>query len=121
MKITAQRQQLLDALQIVGRAVSSRAALQALTGILIEVKGPALTLRATDTELGLEVSPEAEAEGDGSVVLPGRLLVDIVRSLPEGAMELELREAERDVEIRAGSSAFHLRTLAGEDFPRAPQ
>jgi DNA polymerase-3 subunit beta len=121
MKITAPRQQLVDSLQIVGRAVSSRAALQALTGILIESSGGELRMRATDTELGLEVSPQADVEGDGAVVLPGRLLVDIVRSLPEGTVELELREAERDVEIRAGSSSFHLRTLASEDFPRAPQ
>jgi DNA polymerase III subunit beta len=121
MKITAPRQQLVDSLQIVGRAVSSRAALQALTGILIESSGGELKMRATDTELGLEVSPQADIEGDGAVVLPGRLLVDIVRSLPEGTIELELREAERDVEIRAGSSSFHLRTLPSEDFPRAPQ
>src|ERR1044072_6238668 len=120
MKITAPRQQLVDSLQIVGRAVSSRAALQALTGILIEAGDGALKLRATDTELGLEVSPQAEVEGQGSVVLPGRLLVDIVRSLPEGTIELELREAERDVESRAGSSSFPLRTLPSEDSPRAP-
>ncbi len=121
MKITAQRQQLVDSLQVVGRAVSARAALQALTGILLEAKAGALRLRATDTELGLEVSPQAEIEGEGAVVLPGRLLVDIVRSLPEGQLELELREAERDVEIRAGASSFHLRTLPAEDFPRAPE
>jgi DNA polymerase-3 subunit beta len=121
LKITAQRQPLFDSLQIVSRAVSARAALQALTGILVTVEGGAVTLRATDGELGLQVSPQAEAEGDGAVVLPGRLLVDIVRSLPEGSIELELREQERDVEIRAGSSRFHLRTLPAEDFPRAPE
>jgi DNA polymerase-3 subunit beta len=121
MKITAQRQPLLDSLQIVARAVSARAALTALTGILLEVRDGALRLRATDAELGLEVSPEVAVEGDGAVVLPGRLLVDVVRSLPEGKIELELREAQRDVEIRAGSSSFHLRTLSAEDFPRAPQ
>jgi DNA polymerase-3 subunit beta len=120
MKITAQKQPLLDALQIVGRAVSARAALQALTGILLEVREGSLRLRATDTELGLEVSPEVSVDGEGAVVLPGRLLVDIVRSLPDGQVELELREAQRDVEIRAGSSSFHLRTLPAEDFPRAP-
>ncbi len=121
MKISAQRLPLLDSLQIVSRAVSARAALQALTGILVTVEAGTVKLRATDGELGLEVAPEAEAEGDGAVVLPGRLLVDIVRSLPDGPLQLELREAERDVEIRAGSSRFHLRTLPAEDFPRAPE
>lgn len=121
MKITAQRQPFLDALQIVSRAVSARAALQALTGILITVENGAVQLRATDGELGLQISPQVEAEGHGAVVLPGRLLVDIVRSLPEGPVEIQLREAERDVEIRAASSSFHLRTLPAEDFPRAPE
>ncbi|MGZ5309824.1 MAG: DNA polymerase III subunit beta, partial [Solirubrobacterales bacterium] len=66
------------------------------------------------------VSVEAEISGEGSAVLPGRLLVDVVRSLPEGEIGLELRAAERDVEITAGSSSFHLRTLSADDFPAVP-
>jgi DNA polymerase III subunit beta len=118
MKITSQRDSLLEALQVVSRAVSARAALQALTGVLLSAENGSLKLRATDTELGLEISPEVKVEGDGDVVLPGRLLVDIVRSLPQGEVTLALREAERDVEITAGSSSFHLRILPSEDFPR---
>jgi DNA polymerase-3 subunit beta len=60
-------------------------------------------------------------ESGGSVVLPGRLLVEVVRSLPEGPVTLALREAERDVELSAGSSRFHLRTLPADDFPRFPE
>jgi DNA polymerase III subunit beta len=120
MKITATRQALLDALLVVSRAVSARAALQALSGILITVEGDA-RLRATDMELGLDVGLEAEIEGSGAVVLPGRLLVEVVRSLPDGPVTLALREAERDVEITAGSSRFHLRTFSADDFPRFPE
>jgi len=120
MKITATKQSLLDALLVVSRAVSARAALQALSGILITADGEA-RLRATDMELGLDVGLEGEIEGGGSVVLPGRLLVEVVRSLPDGPVTLALREAEKDVEITAGSSKFHLRTLAAEDFPRFPE
>ena len=72
-------------------------------------------------ELGLEVGLEGEVDGAGSVVLPGRLLVEVARSLPDGPVTLELREAERDVEISAGSSRFHLRTLPADDFPRFPE
>ncbi len=120
MNLKTQRQNLLDSLQVVSRAVSSRAALQALTGILLEAEDGSLRLRATDAELGLEVAPEVALDGGGSIVLPGRLLVDIVRSLPEGEIALSYRESERDVEITAGSSAFHLRTIPAEDFPRFP-
>ena len=72
-------------------------------------------------ELGLETQVEAELEGSGSVLLPGRQLVEVVRSLGDDAVELELRDAERDVEIRSGSAVFHLRTLPAEDFPRFPE
>jgi DNA polymerase III subunit beta len=120
MKIDTTRQSLLDALLVVSRAVSARAALQALSGILISTNGEA-RLRATDMELGLEVGLGGDVDGGGSVVLPGRLLVEVVRSLPDGPVSLTLREAERDVELSAGSSRFHLRTLPADDFPRFPE
>jgi DNA polymerase-3 subunit beta len=120
MKITATKQSLLDALLVVSRAVSARAALQALSGILITADGEA-RLRATDMELGLDVGLEGKVDGGGSVVLPGRLLVEVARSLPDGPVTLALREAEKDVEIIAGSSRFHLRTLSADDFPRFPE
>jgi len=120
MKITTTRQHLLDALLVVSRAVSARAALQALSGILLTVDGAA-RLRATDMELGLEDGLEGDIDGAGTVVLPGRLLVEVARSLPEGSVTLAVREAERDVEIAAGSSRFHLRTLSADDFPRFPE
>ncbi len=120
MKITATRQALLDSLLVVSRAVSARAALQALSGIHISADGDP-KLRATDTELGLEVGLDGKVEGAGAVVIPGRLLVEVARSLPDGEVSLELRESERDVEITAGSSRFHLRTLPADDFPRFPE
>ena len=120
MKITATRQALLDSLLIASRAVSARAALQALSGIHLSADGSP-RLRATDMELGLDVALDGSVEGGGHVVLPGRLLVEVARSLPDGQVSLELREAERDVEITAGSSRFHLRTLPADDFPRFPE
>jgi DNA polymerase III subunit beta len=120
MKITASRQALTDALLVVSRAVSARAALQALSGIHLSADGEP-RLRATDMELGLDVALDGKVDGGGNVVLPGRLLVEIARSLPDGEVSLELRESERDVEITAGSSRFHLRTLSADDFPRFPE
>ena len=120
MKITASRQALLDALLVASRAVSARAALQALSGIHLSVNDEP-RLRATDMELGLDVALDGKTEGSGAVVLPGRLLVEVARSLPDGEVSLELRESERDVEITAGSSRFHLRTLPAEDFPKFPE
>lgn len=120
MKLTTKRNELGSKLSVVSRAVSTRAATQALSGILVTADEAGVTLSATDGEMGLRTALEASVETPGTILLPGRLLADLVRSLGEETVEIELREAERDVEIRSGGSCFHLRTLPAEDFPRAP-
>jgi DNA polymerase III subunit beta len=122
MKLSAPRTSLFEALQLVGRAVSTRSTLPSLGGILFVVTEGQLTLRATDMEMGLSVVvPSATPEREGTALLPGRLIVDLVRSLPEGEVVLELRTEQRDVEVRAGEGRFHLRLLPSEDFPRLPE
>jgi DNA polymerase-3 subunit beta len=79
-----------------------------------------VTLSATDSELGLRTGLEAEVASEGSTLLPGRLLAEISRSLGAPSVEIESRDGERDVEIRNGSSRFHLRTLPVADFPSLP-
>jgi len=122
LKFSASHEQLLSRLLLAGRAVSTRSAMPSLGGILVTATAGAVGLRATDMEVGLSLSLSADVESEGSALLPGRLLVDVVRSLPPGEqVKLELRPEQRDVEIRAGSSRFHLRTLPPEDFPRLPE
>jgi DNA polymerase-3 subunit beta len=122
MKLSLSRENLLSALQIVSRAVSTRSTLPSLGGIQLEAADGALTLRATDMELGLTMTlDDVQVESPGIVLLPGRLLGDVVRSLPAGEVTLALRPEPRDVEITASAARFHLRTLPAEDFPRLPQ
>jgi DNA polymerase III subunit beta len=121
LKLTAKREDLVAKLSIVSRAVSTRAATQALSGILLEAGAGGVTLSATDLEMGLRTGLDAEVEGEGAVLLPGRLLAEIARSLAGQSVEIETREAEGDVEIRSAGSSFHLRVLPAEDFPRFPE
>jgi DNA polymerase-3 subunit beta len=121
LKLTAKREDLSSALSIVSRAVSTRAATQALSGILVTADEKGVGLAATDGELGLRTDLAATVSDGGSALLPGRLLSDLVRSLADDEVEVESREAERDMEIRCGGSRFHLRTLPAEDFPKAPE
>ena len=122
MKLTTPRDTIVSALQNVGRAVSSRATLPSLGGILFTAEGGSLTLRATDMEMGIALTvPDVKIESEGTVLLPGRLLVDVARSLPPGEVTLEQRAEQRDVELLAGDARFHLRTLPAEDFPRLPE
>ncbi len=121
MKLTTKRDDLVSKLSIVSRAVSTRAATQSLAGILLTAGEDGVDLHATDLEMGLKTSLAAEVERPGTALLPGRLLAELARSLGDPAVTIELRESERDVEIRSGGSSFHLRTLPSEDFPHFPE
>jgi DNA polymerase-3 subunit beta len=120
LKLTTKREELVAKLSIVSRAVSTRAATQALSGVLLTAAEGRITLSATDLDMGLQTTLEADVETEGSVLLPGRLLAEVARSLAAATVEIESRESEHDVEIRSGSSSFHLRVLPAEDFPKLP-
>lgn len=121
MKFSTPRDTLLSRLQVVTRAVSTRSAIQALSGVLIKVDSGGVRMEATDVEIGLAVTLEAQTDKDGSVVLPGRLLSDLVRALPAEDVSFELRTSERDVEIVSGASRFHIKALPADEFPHLPQ
>ena len=121
MKISTKRDALFAQLQTVTRAASTRSAVQALSGVHLRASGGAIELRATDMEIGLRVPLEGEVVRDGAVVLPARLLVDVVRALPADDVTLELRPSEQDVELVGGAATFHIRTLRLEDFPPFPE
>jgi len=121
MKISLERDHLLAQLQTVSRVASTRSAIQALSGVQFAIDAAGGELRATDMDVGLRVPLELEVAREGTVVLPARLLLDVVRSLPAAAVGLELRAAEQDVELVSGNATFHIRTLRSDDFPTFPE
>src|SRR5213595_2851362 len=120
MKVVCQREELSQKLGIVARAVSTRASVQILSGVLLRAEAGHLHLAATDMELSLRSSLDAQVEGDGAVVVPGRLLVELVRLLPESEVTIEHRVDESVVHVTSGPSTSALHTYAAEDFPRLP-
>jgi DNA polymerase-3 subunit beta len=120
LKTTCSRDDLLRGLGIVSRGVSTRTTVQILAGILLTANDGKLSLAATDMELSLRTTAEAKIESEGSVVVPGRLLLDIARLLPETEVSLEHRLEEAVVEVRCGSASYRLHTYNPEDFPRLP-
>jgi len=116
MKINIERERFADAIGWVLRSVSTRATLPALGGVLFDAQGSTVRLAGTDLELAGEATVEAKVEEAGSVVLPGRVLGEIARSLPEGAVRIETSGGQAIV--ACGAAEFTLRTLPVEDFPQ---
>jgi DNA polymerase III subunit beta len=121
MKLSVARETLLTQLQAAARVASTRSAVQALSGVQLDARKELSEIRATDMEVGLRVPLQADVQRPGEAVLPARLFLDVVRSLPGSTVELELRSAQQDVEVRAGAASFFLRTLRNEDFPPFPE
>ncbi|HEY6399649.1 MAG TPA: DNA polymerase III subunit beta, partial [Solirubrobacteraceae bacterium] len=107
--------------QTVSRVASTRSAIQALAGVQFEAAGGSCELRATDMDVGLRVPLPGEIVREGTLVLPARLLLDVVRSLPAPAVSIELRASEQDAEVVSGNARFNIRILRSEDFPPFPE
>jgi DNA polymerase III subunit beta len=120
LKTTVARDELIRQLAIVSRAASTRTTVQVLGGILLRAAGGRLELSATDMEISLRSSLEADAGSEGAVIVPGRLLVDIARSLPGEEVVIEHRAGEGIVEITSGAAVYRVHTYNAEDFPRLP-
>lgn len=120
LKVTCPRDELARALGVVSRGVSTRTTVQILAGILLHASGGRLELAATDMELSLRTSIDASIESDGSVVVPGRLLLELARLLPDAEVTIEHKLEEAAVEIRSGAATYRLHTYNAEDFPRLP-
>src|SRR5216684_7366554 len=121
MKLTCTRNELVVKLGVVFQAVSTRTAVQILSGILLRAEGGELQLAATDMEFSLRTSLEAQVEGEGAVVVQGRLLVELARLLPEDEVQIEYRPEEGIVEVTCGTASYRLHTYSAEDFPRLPE
>ena len=120
LRITCRKAELASSLAVVARAVSTRGAVQVLGGILLRAEDDRLTLAATDMEISIRASLGGEVDGDASVVVPGRLLSDLVRLLPDDTVTLGYDESEGVLAVSSGSHASRLNVYSAEDFPRLP-
>jgi DNA polymerase-3 subunit beta len=120
LKLTCDRDDLVAHLGAVSRVVSSRGSVQVLAGVRLEPHEGVLELAATDMELSLRTKVAAQIEGDGALVVPGKLLVDLARLLPAAEVTVEYRPEEGVAHVSSGTYSSKLNVFAAEDFPRLP-
>src|SRR5947209_16117647 len=121
LRITVSKDELSAKLAVVARGVSTRTAVLVLGGIQLRAEAGKLHLAATDMEVSLRAMVDAQVGDEGTAIVPGRLLLDIARSLPEGEVTVEHRPEEAVVVVTCGSATYRLHTYSSEDFPRLPE
>ncbi|REK56962.1 MAG: DNA polymerase III subunit beta [Geobacillus sp.] len=128
MKITIDREALVQSVQDVMKAVSPRTTIPILTGIKITATPQGVTLTGSDSDISIESFIPTEDEDKalveiaetGSIVLQARFFSEIVKKLPEKTVEIEVQPNFLTV-IRSGKAEFSLNGLDAEEYPRLPQ
>ncbi len=117
MKFVISREALLQPLQLVSGVVEKRQTLPVLANVLLILEGQNLTLTGSDLEVEIIGKATLDNIGiDGEITLPARKLMDICKSLPEGA-NIEVSVDENKATLLSGRSKFTLATLAANEFP----
>ena len=117
MKFSLSREALLKPLQLVVGVVERRQTLPILSNVLLSLEQSRLSMTGTDLEVEIVGVTDINATGeDGDVTVSARKLVDICRSLPDGAM-VDFSSSDGKATIKSGRSKFTLSTLPANEFP----
>jgi len=117
MKINCAKDKLQHAVQIVQKAVSAKATLPILSGIFLSAENNKLQLQATDYEIGISCSIDAQIDIPGQIVVSGRYFQELVKRLPGEIVEIAASDEDHTIKINAGSSQFNLLSLPAIEFP----
>lgn len=118
MKLSIERSTLLKAVAQAQSVVERRNTIPILGNVLLEAEGDVVRFRATDLDIEVVDTAEAEVQQAGATTVGAVVFHDIVRKLPDGALvELALDTATAQLQVRAGRAQFKLQTLPREDFP----
>ncbi len=122
VKVSCSKAALVSGVQTVYKAVSPKATIQALSGVLVETCTQGLRLVAYDLdELGIETFVPVTVGTEGSTVIPAKYFSDISRKLPQSEVILEYREESQSVSISAGRADFTVKTMPAAEFPALPE
>lgn len=120
MKISCSKSNLINGINIVSKAVSTKSTMTNLQCILIESSLSEIRLIANDIELGIETIIEGTIKEAGKIALDAKLLSDIIRKLPDSEVLIETN-ANNQANIRCERSNFNIPGTSGDDFNYLPE
>jgi DNA polymerase III subunit beta len=118
MKVFCKKEDLLEGINVVQKAVSTKSTLQILEGILIEAN-ESLKLTGNDLEIGIEAYVQTEVGETGSVVINARIFGDIIRRMPDSEIMMAC-DSENNITIECENSHFEIKGISAESFPALP-
>ncbi|OPY58846.1 MAG: DNA polymerase III subunit beta [Pelotomaculum sp. PtaU1.Bin035] len=120
MNFISSKEDLLSAVQIVQRAVSHKSPLPILSGIKFCAENDLLIVTATDLEIGIQCSVQAEIFEVGSVVLPAKYITEFFRRLPDVPIFIKSDPLTGNVSVKYGHSETNINGFLAQEFPELP-
>jgi DNA polymerase-3 subunit beta len=120
MEFTVSKSDLVRELSLSQGVVEKKTTIPILSNVLLEASGERVTLTATDLELGIRCSCPARVKKEGAGTVPARKLLDYIRLLPEGDVNMKFLE-NHWASITAGRSRTRIAGMSRESFPELPQ
>jgi DNA polymerase-3 subunit beta len=117
VRLTVDHAALAPAINAVSHAVPARAVRPILTSFLLSAEDGQLTITATDMETAIISDVPATVHSDGRSCLPAKYLIDLVRRIPSGILEIEADNAQGGARISWGKSQFSIHGFSPEEFP----
>jgi DNA polymerase III subunit beta len=120
MKVSCLQENLAKGLSIVSRAVAARSTLPVLGNILLATDNARLRLSATNLELGITCWIGAKIEEEGSTTVPAKTLVDLVNTLPQDKVEMNLVVRTQTLNLSCGRVQANIKGIDAQEFPLIP-
>jgi DNA polymerase-3 subunit beta len=117
MKVSVLQENLAYGLSIVSRAVSPRSTLPVLANVLVATDEGRLRLSATNLEMGITCWIGAKITEEGSTTVPARTFADLVNTLPDGQVDMELEVRTQTLNVRSGTSNTDIKCIDAQEFP----
>ncbi len=120
MKFLVTSTALLKQLQSLSGVLNSSNTLPILDNFLFEIKNKELTLSASDLETAMSTRMAIEAKDEGMIAIPAKLLLDILKNLPEQPLTFSVDKKTLGIEISSDYGKYKLTGQNGDDFPKVP-
>ncbi|MBM3705599.1 MAG: DNA polymerase III subunit beta [Actinobacteria bacterium] len=120
MKLQTTRDEILNKILFINRAMSPKISNYILSGIMLEANKDKLDIFGTDIETSVKCSVRAAIETPGRVVVPSRIIVNVLKSFPEAKIDIELLGESNELKLTCRKANFLLNTFPLEEYPQFP-